>query len=101
MLFDDTYNEIASNSSATYRDKGSRFTAYAFSVYNNNDVKQKLDEIKTQEPSANHYCYAYILHPDKSVYRMNDDGEPSSTAGRQIFKEIQYHIFRTFPSKII
>ena len=89
MLFDDTYNEINKNSSAIYKDKGSKFIAYLFSVYNNTDIKKKLEEVKKKEPSANHYCYAYVLHPDKSLYRMNDDGEPSSTAGRQIFNEIK------------
>ena len=89
MLFDDTYNEIDTKASSIYKEKGSKFIAYAFCVYNNYDITQNIEKIKKKEPSASHYCYAYVLHPDKSVYRMNDDGEPSSTAGRQIFKEIQ------------
>ena len=89
MLFDETYKEIKNKTSGIYRERGSKFISYAFRIYSENEAKLKLNEIKKSEPSANHYCYAYVLHPDKSNYRMNDDGEPQSTAGKQIFKQIQ------------
>ena len=89
MLFDDTYKEIKKATSGIYREKGSKFIAFAFPIHNENEAKLKLNEVKKNKPSANHYCYAYIINPDKSNYRINDDGEPSSTAGKQIFKQIQ------------
>ena len=89
MLFDDTYKEIKKATSGIYREKGSKFIAFAFPIHTENEAKLKLNEVKKNKPSANHYCYAYILNPDKSNYRINDDGEPSSTAGKQIFKQIQ------------
>ena len=89
MLFDDTYNEIASNSVAIYSERRSKFIAYSYTVYNTQEIKSKIDIIKNKEPGANHYCYAYVLHPNKCEYRFSDDGEPNNTAGRQILKEIQ------------
>ena len=89
MLFDYTYKEIKQETRGIYKEKGSKFIAYSYRVYSENEAKIKLNEIKRSEPSANHYCYAYVLYHDKSNYRMNDDGEPQSTAGKQIFKQIQ------------
>ena len=89
MLFSDTYNEIAEDSKATYKEKGSKFISYAFRVYDKNEIKKRIEELKKTENGANHYCYAYILHPDKSMSRFNDDGEPNSTAGRPILKQIE------------
>ena len=89
MLFSNTYQEIKSPTKGKYNEKGSKFIGYAFPVYSEKEVKDKLQEIKKTEQSANHYCYAFILHPDKSASRFNDDGEPSSTAGRPILSIIQ------------
>ena len=89
MLFDYTYKEIKQETRGIYKEKGSKFIAYSYRVYSENEAKIKLNEIKRSEPSANNYCYAYVLYHDKSNYRMNDDGEPQSTAGKQIFKQIQ------------
>jgi len=88
MLFSDKYKEIKSNTTGIYKEKGSKFIAYAFTVYSENEVKAKLEEVKKIEHSARHHCYAYILQPDKSVQRANDDGEPSSTAGKPILGQI-------------
>ena len=88
MLFSDKYKEIKSNTTGIYKEKGSKFIAYAFPVYSKDEVKEKLEEVKKIEHSARHHCYAYILHPDKSAQRANDDGEPSSTAGKPILGQI-------------
>lgn len=88
MLFSDKYKEIKSNTIGIYKEKGSKFIAYAFPVYSKDEVKEKLEEVKKIEHSARHHCYAYILHPDKSAQRANDDGEPSSTAGKPILGQI-------------
>ena len=84
MIFNDTYKEIKSASKGTYKEKGSKFIAYAYAVYSEEQVKEKLEEVKKLEYAARHHCYAYVLNPDKSAWRANDDGEPSSTAGKPI-----------------
>ena len=89
MLFDFTYNEIEYDSKSFFSEKSSRFISYAYKVDNVSDVKSKLQNIKKLEKSANHYCYAYVLKHDQSDFRMNDDGEPSSTAGKQIYNVIK------------
>ncbi len=88
MLFDDIYTIPAKNGQALYKDKGSKFFAYAFAVFNEGDIKKCLDDLKKQYPDATHHCYAWILNPDKSAQRANDDGEPANTAGRPILRQI-------------
>ena len=89
MLFDYTYKEITGNSHGIYKEKGSKFIAYAYPVYDVSIVKNYLKKIKKTESSASHYCYAYRLYPDKSLYKFHDDGEPAYTAGKPIFKQIK------------
>jgi len=88
-MFDDTYKEVKSHTTGIYKEKGSKFIAYSYPVYSEQEVKKKLEEVKKLEYSARHYCYAYVLHADKSAWRVNDDGEPSSTAGNPILGQIQ------------
>ena len=82
------YKEIKSPSISQYKEKKSKFTAYIFSVYNETDIKEKLKLIRKKESSAKHYCYAYIINSDKSIQISNDDGEPSSSAGKPILSQI-------------
>ena len=82
------YKEIESSTRVIYKEKGSKFIAYTFPVYSEEQVKKKLKEIAALENTAQHHCYAYILHADKSDQRANDDGEPSSTAGKPILRQI-------------
>src|ERR1035438_4724191 len=89
MLFDDNYKTISSSSQGIYKEKGSKFIAYTFPVKTETEIKAHIEKLKKEHHSARHHCYAYRLHPDKSVYRMNDDGEPSGTAGKPIFGQIQ------------
>lgn len=89
MLFEDTYRTIEKVSEGVFKDKGSKFIALAIPVKTEEQVKEKLDEIRKQYHDARHHCYAYMLGPDKSAQRYNDDGEPSGTAGRPIFGQIQ------------
>jgi len=88
-MFNDTYKEIKSHTTGIYKEKGSKFIAYAYAVYSEQDVKDKLEEVKKLEDVGRHHCYAYVLNPDKSAWRANDDGEPSSTAGKPILGQIQ------------
>jgi len=88
MLFEDTYKMITGPAEGTYKEKGSKFIALAMPVFSEDAVKEKLEEIRKQYHDARHHCFAYVLGPDKSAYRMNDDGEPSGTAGRPIHGQI-------------
>ena len=89
MLFSDTYKEIKIPSKGLYKEKGSKFISYAFPVHSEEQVKQRIDDVKKIENSARHHCYAFVLHADKSAIRSNDDGEPSSTAGKPILGRIE------------
>jgi uncharacterized YigZ family protein len=88
MSFDDSYLEVVGSSKGLFKDKGSKFIAYAYSVKSEEDIKQRLAEVKKQEYAARHYCYAYILNPDKSAQRDSDDGEPANTAGKPILGQL-------------
>ena len=89
MLADDTYLTILSPSEGIYKDKGSKFMAYAFPVSSEDEIKKQLSDLRKEHHSARHHCYAYRLGADKLIYRTNDDGEPSGTAGKPIFGQIQ------------
>ncbi len=88
MLFDDTYKTIAAKSEGIYKEKGSKFIALAYPVATENEIKEIVAGLKKEYYDARHHCYAYILGPDKSAYRQNDDGEPSGTAGRPIYGQL-------------
>lgn len=79
---------ISSASEGLYKDKGSRFIAYAYPVSSENEVKPLVDALKKEHHAAKHHCFAYRLGPGKDVFRVNDDGEPSGTAGRPILAAI-------------
>ncbi len=83
-LFEDTYLTIEGPSEGIFRDKGSKFIAYAYPFKEESTLKDRVAELKSQHPKARHHCWAYRLTTDRSVYRVNDDGEPSGTAGRPI-----------------
>lgn len=89
MLFDDAYKTIENVSEGIFKDKGSKFMAFAFPIQSENEVKPILSELKIKHPKANHFCYAYRLTADPSIYRINDDGEPAGTAGRPILNVLR------------
>jgi len=84
MLFDDSYKTIDGPSEGIFRDRGSKFIAYAYPIRSEDEVKPILNSLRAEHAKARHWCYAYRLTPDRSVFRINDDGEPSGTAGRPI-----------------
>lgn len=88
MLFSDSYKTISRSSEGIYKDKGSKFIAIACPVITEEDVKERLTEIRNKYHDARHHCFAYVLGYDKSAFRYNDDGEPSGTAGRPIYGQI-------------
>ncbi|PMC10310.1 IMPACT family protein [Hoylesella timonensis] len=74
-----------------YSEKRSKFLAFAHHVTTENEVKELLQAYKKKYYDARHCCYAYMLGADRSVFRANDDGEPSSTAGKPILGHINAH----------
>lgn len=83
-LFEDTYYTIETGVEGIFRDKGSKFIAYAYPFKDESKLKDIITELKAMHPKARHYCWAYRLTSDRNVFRLNDDGEPSGTAGRPI-----------------
>jgi uncharacterized YigZ family protein len=88
MLFEDTYFTIQNPAEGTFRDRGSKFIAFAYPINSEADIKEILTRLKTEHPKANHHCWAMRLGMDRSVFRINDDGEPSGTAGRPILNTL-------------
>jgi uncharacterized YigZ family protein len=88
VLFDDTYKTISQPSESIFRDRGSKFLGYAYPVTSDNDIKAIVANLKAEHPKANHHCWAIRLGIDRSVFRVNDDGEPSGTAGRPILNTL-------------
>lgn len=89
MVSGDTYITVSKASQGAFRDKGSRFLAFAYPVSSEEEIKERLAALRKEYFDARHHCYAYCLGPDKSIYRINDDGEPSGSAGRPIFGQLQ------------
>lgn len=83
-----TYKTIASSGTSDFRDRGSKFLGFSFSVQDREDIKGKLKQLKEQHPKANHRCYAWRLGTDGNDFRANDNGEPSGSAGRPILGQI-------------
>jgi uncharacterized YigZ family protein len=84
MLFDDTYKTVAGPSEGVFRDRGSKFMGYAYPILSDEEVKAILLKLRSEHAKARHFCWALRLSPDRGVFRIQDDGEPSGTAGRPI-----------------
>lgn len=88
MLFDDTYRTIAQPAQGMFKDRGSKFIGFAFPVKTETEVKDIIATLREQHAKARHFCWALRLTADRSVFRLNDDGEPSGTAGRPILNTL-------------
>ena len=84
----DTFFTLKGKSEGYYMEKGSKFHAYASPVLNEADGMQFLQSLKREHPKARHHCYALRMHPDASLERANDDGEPSGSAGKPILGQM-------------
>ena len=84
----DTFRSISGPAEGLYKEKGSKFLAFAYPVLSEAEVKAALEKIRKEYYDARHHCYAYRLGLEGDVWRYNDDGEPSSTAGRPIYGQI-------------
>lgn len=84
----DVFYSIKAPSQGLYREKGSRFIAFAYPVTDTEEIKEIIDRIRKEHHDARHHCYAYMLGSDRLTWRINDDGEPSGTAGKPILGQI-------------
>lgn len=82
------YTTIEKSGTAEFRDRGSRFIGYAFPAASVDQFKKELEQIKKEHPKATHHCFAYRIGLDGSSFRVNDDGEPSGSAGKPILGQI-------------
>ncbi|MFD2726416.1 IMPACT family protein [Hyunsoonleella rubra] len=90
MKAKDTYKTIdASPKPILFKEKNSKFFGYVFPVLNETEVKLNLDKVKKEHHSARHWCYAYQTGTEQIIFRANDDGEPSNSAGMPIYGQIQ------------
>ena len=87
----DTYRSIAAPAQGIYKELGSKFLAFAYPVETEEEVKRILTDVRKEYFDARHHCYAWRLGLSGEPYRMNDDGEPSSTAGRPIHGQLLSH----------
>ncbi|MEN7548894.1 YigZ family protein [Rapidithrix thailandica] len=85
----DSYLTIKSPSEGLYKEKGSKFLAYAYPVTDEEKIKEILQSLKKEYYDARHHCYAFMLGKDKNRYRANDDGEPGNSAGVPILNQIR------------
>lgn len=83
------YLTINKSVESIYKEKGSKFLSFLYPVTSVEEVKEYLTQLKKKYYDATHHCYAYIIGYDKETFRMNDDGEPSSTAGKPIYGQLQ------------
>ena len=90
MEVKDTYKTIKSPvENVLFKDKNSKFYGYAYPVSNEEEIKQHIEALKKEHHSARHWCYSYQIGTENIVYRANDDGEPSNSAGMPIYGQIQ------------
>ena len=89
MQAESKYRTLASISEGVYKEKGSKFIAYAVACYTEIEAKEYLVEWRKSHHQARHLCYAFRFGADKKVFRSNDDGEPNNSAGAPILGQIQ------------
>ena len=87
-MAEDTFKTITDRAEGYYTEKRSKFISYAVPVWRDEEVKEELAKYRKEYYDARHVCWAYMLGPDRKTFRANDDGEPSSTAGKPILGQI-------------
>lgn len=87
----DTYITVTAPSEGVYKEKGSRFLSYLFPVTTEEEIREIYQKIKKEHYNARHHCYAWRLGKEEIRFRANDDGEPSSTAGKPILGQLVSH----------
>lgn len=87
-MMSDTFKTIDTATEGLFKDKGSKFISFAIPIDNTDEIKVVLTEFKKKYFDARHVCYAYMIGHERTLFRANDDGEPSGTAGRTILGQI-------------
>ena len=87
-MFTDSYLTVKKPAQGLFKDKGSKFIGYIFPLESAEDVKEILAQLKAEHPRARYICWALRISTDRSVFRVNDDGEPSGTAGKPILNTL-------------
>lgn len=85
---EDTYKTILATAEGIYKEKGSKFLAYAYPIGSEDEVKEHVQKLKKEYFDARHHCYAYRMGGKGELFRANDDGEPSGTAGKPILGQL-------------
>lgn len=85
----DSFLTIEKPSEGIYKEKGSKFLAFAFPVHNEIEIQSILEKIRKEYHDARHHCYAWRLGAEMLHFRANDDGEPGNSAGKPILGQIQ------------
>ncbi len=89
MPFADQFLTVAEPASGSHKEKGSTFLAYSFPLKKESEIREILNHLHKEHPKARHICYAYRFGPDPDYARVQDDGEPSGTAGRPILSQLK------------
>ena len=84
----DTYFTVARKGESVYREKASKFIGLAFPAGSEAETREILEAVRKKYHDSNHHCYAYCLGPGQDIFRFNDDGEPSGSAGRPIYGQL-------------
>ena len=84
----DTYQTIAAPSEGIYKEKGSKFLAFAYPIFSEEEFKNHLTQLKKDYHDARHHCYGFKLGLTENEYRYSDDGEPNNSAGKPIYGQI-------------
>lgn len=87
-LHGDHFFTIKNGGENLYKEKGSKFFAFAYHVNSVEEAQDKVNELRIKYHDARHYCYAYRINPEKPEVRANDDGEPSNSAGTPIYNQL-------------
>lgn len=90
-IHEDHFLTLVKDGEGLYKEKGSKFIAYAYHVNSVDEVNEKLNELKARYHDARHFCFGYRINPEKPEIRANDDGEPSNSAGAPIYNQILSH----------
>lgn len=87
-MTDDQYYTVSESSQSIFRDRGSKFIAHLYPISKKEEALEYVASLQKEHPKANHVCYAYRIGQSGEEYRINDDGEPSGSAGRPIYNEL-------------
>jgi uncharacterized YigZ family protein len=88
MFFSDTYKTLQNPSQGEFKDKGSKFIGFAYSIKTEDEGKEIIKQLKKEHPQANHHCWAMVLGANKEFQKSSDDREPANTAGKPILRAI-------------